>query len=262
VGGWIKLEKDLLTDPRVLQTAARLRHARVTPDRDCHERDVTLLIGALARLWVVGDTHVCEDDVLALGPDQINELVGIDGFCQILPTDWLQILDADSVKLPGFHSHNGTTAKAKAQAAQRQQKHRVKSVTLLRDSHKRDGNGAALPDRDLDQDLDIRKPPTPLQSKGAGLRKSSRPERLASMEAWRRITVLIDHVAQTSTLTWAYVQEYCTDQDAFAAANSVGFRQIADRDRYTETQLRDKFRDEYERGENGEENRAGTSAAL
>ena len=47
-------------------------------------------------------------------------------------------------------------------------------------------------------------------------------------------------------LTWAYVGEHCTDRLAVRAAESVGFRLIADRDKYTTTELQARFREAYE----------------
>ena len=158
MSGWIKLEKDLLTDPRLLALAAKLAK-RVTVNRLCAVTHpsvtVTLAYGALARLWVIGDTHIGEKDILALGAAQINQLIGIDGFCELLPRDWLQILDGERVKLPNFHTHNGTIARTRALAASRQERWR-KSVTPKRDKSKRTTvtarNASALPDLDLDLD--------------------------------------------------------------------------------------------------------------
>jgi hypothetical protein len=73
---------------------------------------------------MTADSHVDEHDVLAVRPADIDELTGIEGICQILPADWLQVLSENSVKLPGFHTHNGTTAKNKANGAERQRRYR------------------------------------------------------------------------------------------------------------------------------------------
>jgi len=79
---------------------------------------------------------------------QIDKLVGIKGLCEILPNDWLEVLDGDRVKLPNYHAHNGSTAKERSGNALRQQR--------FRDKHKRptvtSRNAVTLPD--LDQDLD------------------------------------------------------------------------------------------------------------
>lgn len=142
MSGWIKLEKDLLTDPRVIRIGAKLCNGTAL-------RGVTVVLGGLAHLWMIADTHVAQDDVIPLGADDINDVIGIEGFCQLLPSDWLQIIDSDHVKLPGFHTHNGTVAKERAQTARRVQRHRDTSNGHALPQR----NGRALPDLDQDQDL-------------------------------------------------------------------------------------------------------------
>jgi hypothetical protein len=167
MSGWIKLEKDLLTDPRLVAAAMELEarfqlheilggvHSNsgnalaefgdVTP-----LPSTTLLVGGLARLWMIADTHIGEDDILALNAHQIDKLIGIEGFCQILPDEWLQILDGNRVKLPNYHSHNGTTAKERASNAERQSRYRQR-VTAKRNGHIERSNAVTLPDLDLDK---------------------------------------------------------------------------------------------------------------
>ena len=142
MSGWINVEKDLLTDPRFVAAEMGLDERYnlfeltgliknpVTADdfkSSCNVTplpSVTLLLGALVRLWIIADTHIGEDDILALNVDQIDKLIGIDGFCKILPRDWLEILSGDRVKLPNYHTHNGTTAKERSANAARQAKFR------------------------------------------------------------------------------------------------------------------------------------------
>lgn len=159
MSGWIKMEKDLGDDPRVKKMALCLRNAGVTHERFTYSALVTLVVGGLYQLWRYADTHVRDDDTLDLGVDQINEIIGIQGFCEILPEEWMEILDAESVKLPGFHTHNGTEAKKKALTQKRVSKHRH-SVTQERNKHKRPIVTTALPDQDQDQDQDHKKVPT------------------------------------------------------------------------------------------------------
>lgn len=137
---WIKFEKDLLTDPRVIRMAKTLqfRWEMVNDSQDVRNVDalpaVTLVCGALVRIWSLADTHVDNSDVLPLGIEELNDHIGIPGFCELMPPDWLQPIDEHSVKLPDFHAHNGTEAKRKA-------------VTQKRVAAFRRRNGAALPDQ-------------------------------------------------------------------------------------------------------------------
>jgi hypothetical protein len=91
-----------------------------TTDHDCDPCNasalpgVTLVCGALTRLWVYADSHARDDDSLDLGMAEIDELVGINGFAAMMPPDWLREIDDRTVELPGFQAHNGTEAKKKA----------------------------------------------------------------------------------------------------------------------------------------------------
>jgi hypothetical protein len=80
---------------------------------------------------------------LPLGIDELDEVVGLPGFCALLPADWLVPVDEHSVELPEYHAHNGTEAKKRAVTQKRVSRHRAKAL--------HDGNGRALPDQDQDQ---------------------------------------------------------------------------------------------------------------
>jgi hypothetical protein len=139
VSAWIKIEKALESDPRVLRIA---RHLNSCNAPALH--GVTLIVGALARLWIYADSHIREDDTIDLGPAEIDEWLGLPGFCAMLPADWLEIIDDFRVKLPRFQQHNGVEAKRRALTQKRVAQHRdnVKrgSVTPR--------NDRALPDQD------------------------------------------------------------------------------------------------------------------
>ena len=69
---------------------------------------VTLVLGGLAQLWMHADSFARQDDTLEITTAEIDELTGIQGFAKLLPRDWLEILDTQTVKLPGFQEHNGS----------------------------------------------------------------------------------------------------------------------------------------------------------
>lgn len=148
MSGWIKLEKDRKEDPRVIRMARELRNASVTHERFTPAIHVTLVLGCLDVLWCYADTHIREDDTLDLGPDEIDELVGLEGFTSLMPSDWLEVLDANRVKLPDFHAHNGTESKKKALSQKRQERHR--NATALHEVTRasRTSVTPALPDLD------------------------------------------------------------------------------------------------------------------
>lgn len=140
MSGWIKWEKDLESDPRVLRMARELK-------RMCNAlpfHPVTLVCGGLLRMWSYADSHIRDDDTLDLGRSELDEIIGIEGFCSLLPADWLVEINENTVELPNFQEHNGVEAKRRALTQKRVKRHRnASSVT------------EALPDQDqtrLDQD--------------------------------------------------------------------------------------------------------------
>ncbi len=150
MSGWIKIEKDLITEPRfrrMVKALAERGNADVTHMRVSSSHAVTQVLGGLAMLWIYADTHIREDDTLDVGADEIDELVGITGFAQVMPEDWLQVLDANRVKLPGFQEHNGTEAKKKALTQKRVARHRIRTVTQERFTNDGKSNAVALPDQ-------------------------------------------------------------------------------------------------------------------
>lgn len=148
MSGWIKLEKDLRDDPRVIRMARELRNAGVTHERFTSAMHVTLVLGCLEVLWCYADTHIRQDDTLDLGVDEIDELVGLKGFCNLMPADWLEVLDANRVKLPDFHAHNGTEAKKKALGQKRQERKRNADALQEVTQTSRKSVTSALPDQD------------------------------------------------------------------------------------------------------------------
>lgn len=138
---WIKFEKDLLTDPRVVRIARALQTQWVLDTQNEPNQGVeygnafalpavTLVCGALIRIWSLADTHLDADDILPLGIAELDEIIGLP-ICELLPTDWLTVIDENTVKLPGFHEHNGTEAKKKAVTQKRVARFRARNAAPL-----------------------------------------------------------------------------------------------------------------------------------
>lgn len=133
--GWIKWEKGIEEDPRFKRMVNRLRYTSVTsalPERTV----VSLVTGCLLKFWSYADSYIRADDTLDLGAEDVDALVGLPGFAEAMPDDWIRIIDSGNVELPNYQEHSGTIAKRKALNQKRVQKHR-----------KRTGNGEELPDR-------------------------------------------------------------------------------------------------------------------
>jgi hypothetical protein len=139
----------------------------------CHP--VTVVCGALTRLWSYADSHIREDDTLDLGCQELDELLGVPGFCAAMPEDWLREIGVDSVELPGFLAHNGVDAKKKALTQKRVSNHRQRSR-----------NAPALPDQTRPDQTrpDQTRPEEEASSKPVALRHDDGPVARV-FEHWR-----------------------------------------------------------------------------
>lgn len=155
MSGWIKVEKGLENDPRVLRMAKAMATQfglleQVSGDEvfaagnACALPGVTLVIGALARLWMYADSHARDDDSLDMSVAELDEWIGVPGFCSLMPADWLRFVDEHTVELPGYQAHNGVEAKKRALTQKRVQRHRNAS----KQNNIATSNASTLPDQD------------------------------------------------------------------------------------------------------------------
>lgn len=135
MSGWVKWEKDLETDPRTRRIVRALEELSNAPALHGPAL-VTLVCGSLLRLWSYADSHIRSDDTLDMGASEVDEYLGIENFCSVMPGDWLVEVDEHTVKLPDYQSHNGVEAKKKALTQKRVERHRTK-----------ERNADALPDQ-------------------------------------------------------------------------------------------------------------------
>jgi hypothetical protein len=174
---WIKFDKDLVDDPRVLRAAEglaerytisieRTRGAGFATGSDLENRDTVTIMrnavtGALLTLWVYADTHIRDGDVLPISMDAIDRMVGIDGFCELVGPDWVQENNYGTFTvLPGYCNKNGLQSreKRKSDNADRQRRYRQKHNGVSNASSNTVSNGHVTPlDQDLDQDIKKKK---------------------------------------------------------------------------------------------------------
>lgn len=152
MSGWIRIEKDLATTMRFRRVVRAVKESNALRGvTNCDDSFVTtLVIGALARFWTYADSHITDDNTLAITLDEIDDLVGVQGFAKALPADWLQVIDADNVKLPDFLEHNGTSAKQRKDAARRQATYRKRHhhSNVTQESRVTNARNGARPDQD------------------------------------------------------------------------------------------------------------------
>lgn len=144
-GSWIKLRHDLADAPEVRRMA---RTCGVTKD------DV---LGKLYRLWSWFDRHSHAGRVAGDGLELVDEIVGLQGFAAALVSAGWLVEDHGGIAIPHWERHNSETAKQRALAAERQEKHREKQQC----------NGEVTPDALPDKTrLDI--PPPPREASPGG----------------------------------------------------------------------------------------------
>lgn len=112
-GDWIKMRSNLWDDPRV----ARLC--------DLTGQTEAAVIGGLYWLWAMADQHSVDGVLEGLSLGQVDRKTGIKGFGQALEAvGWLDV-EGDSLRIPEFESHNGTSAKKRALTARRVAAHKA-----------------------------------------------------------------------------------------------------------------------------------------
>lgn len=168
MSGWIKFWKDMPNDPRVLAAAQKLSERYVLAERspgggiDLSSNALcnawrNAVVGALATLWAYADEHIRDDDTLPLTSQTVDAVVGLEGFFDAMPREWIDELDDGRVILPGYCEKNSLIAKRK-----RTVKSNARVTQWRRDKNAR-SNGVTRTHvtqhtvaGDLDQDLDLK----------------------------------------------------------------------------------------------------------
>jgi len=113
-GDWIKMRKDLPTDPGVIRISAATG------------LDPFAVAGRLLVVWAWADTHAdCHGRVTLVSRAWLDTLSQHAGFADAMASAGWLVIDADGVTFPRFERHMGANAKARAMAAGRQQRSRA-----------------------------------------------------------------------------------------------------------------------------------------
>ena len=122
-GDWIKMRSDLFTHPKVVRMASALK-ADGRPD-------VIRVVGGLMSVWCLFDAHSVDGLLEGYSADLIDDHLRWDGFAAaMVSVGWLQSgVDGSSMSLPEFDTHNGQSAKRRAQDADRKREDRKTSAS-------------------------------------------------------------------------------------------------------------------------------------
>jgi hypothetical protein len=114
-GDWIKMRADLFDHPKVVRISSAL------------EADILRTVGALMSVWCLFDKHSL-DGSLDYTAEALDLRLRWPGFAdQMAKVGWL-VVGPEKILLPEFDTHNGASAKRRAQDALRKQNVRMLSA--------------------------------------------------------------------------------------------------------------------------------------
>jgi hypothetical protein len=106
-GDWIKMRSDLFTHPKVVRMASALK------------ADNLRTIGGLMSAWCLFDAHSVDGSLPGYSTETLDMHLRWPGFSSAMKAvSWL-MEDTEGLALPSFDTHNGESAKRRAQDADR-----------------------------------------------------------------------------------------------------------------------------------------------
>lgn len=106
-GDWIKMNKSLPRDPRVVRISSALKADRLRT------------VGGLLSTWCLFDEQTEDGKLEGYTPELMDEIVGFQGLARAMESvGWLEVSDGFLV-VPRFEEHNGQSAKRRAQDSDR-----------------------------------------------------------------------------------------------------------------------------------------------
>jgi len=113
-GDWIKMRTSLLKAPQVIRLAGDLNRSKLE------------ILGALFTIWTIADESSLEGNI-KLGPKHLDAEMGLPGFAEAMAAvGWLEVVDANAIRLTNYGEHNGKTGKRRAEDYQRAKDLRAK----------------------------------------------------------------------------------------------------------------------------------------
>lgn len=107
-GDWIKMRVDLQSHPKVVRILSATRS------------DKFRVIGGLHAVWTIFDTHSEDGKLKGYTPEALDHVIGWDGFSRAMEAvGWLVFDGLETLAMPEFDSHNGASAKRRAEDQKR-----------------------------------------------------------------------------------------------------------------------------------------------
>ena len=116
-GDWIKMRADLFTHPKVVRMASALK------------ADTLRTVGGLMSAWCLFDAHSEDGRLDGYTPEVLDAHLRWNGFSgAMMDVGWLEFTPENGLVLPRFDTHNGQSAKRRAQDADRKRSVRKMSA--------------------------------------------------------------------------------------------------------------------------------------
>lgn len=117
-GDWIKMRADLFTHPKVVRIASALK------------ADTLRTVGGLMSVWCLFDAHSEDGRLEGYSPEVLDAHLRWDGFAaSMVAVGWLEHDPSLGLALPRFDTHNGQSAKRRAQDTNRKKESRKTSAS-------------------------------------------------------------------------------------------------------------------------------------
>lgn len=120
-GDWIKMRSDLFTHPKVVRISSALK------------ADTLRTVGGLMSAWCLFDAHSEDGKLFGYTPATLDDHLRWPGFsAAMIAVKWLSAEegeDGECLVLPQFDTHNGQSAKRRAQDADRKKESRKTSAS-------------------------------------------------------------------------------------------------------------------------------------
>lgn len=116
-GDWIKMRSDLFTHPKVVRISSALK------------ADTLRTVGGLMSAWCLFDAHSIDGKLEGYTAETLDAHLRWPGFAAaMIAVEWLAD-DGETLALPDFDTHNGASAKRRAQDADRKRSVRNSSAS-------------------------------------------------------------------------------------------------------------------------------------
>jgi hypothetical protein len=100
-------------------------HPKIVRILSATRTDKFRVIGGLHAVWSVFDAHSVDGSLKGYTPDLLDHVIGWDGFSRALESvGWLQYDGVETLTLPEFSTHNGQSAKRRAEDQKRKKSER------------------------------------------------------------------------------------------------------------------------------------------